>query len=102
MSQLVQAMFDGEALFLSHIVVALGRYHLSANVLYGAWFSIMVLKKTPSNRVVGGIGYHVYLLRRIELAKDRIARYCSLEREDGVALCPRPFFRWDLFLLALQ
>ena len=77
MSQLVQAMFDGEALFLSYVIIALGRYELPANILYGAWFSIVVLKEAPSNRIVGGISDHVYLLRRIELAKDRIARYRS-------------------------
>ena len=68
-------MFDGEAFLLAYVIVALGRYELPANILYGAWFSIVVLKEAPSNRIVGGISDHVYLLRRIELAKDRVARY---------------------------
>ena len=71
-------MFDGEALFLSYVIIALGRYQLPANILYGARFSFVVLKKAPSYRIVGGVRDHVYLLRRIELAKDGIARYRSL------------------------
>ena len=102
MSQFVQAMFDGEAFLFSNVIIAFSRYQLTADVLYGTWFVVVVLEEAPSDRVIGGIRDHVYLLRRIELAKDRVARYRSLEREDCVAMLPRPFLRWYFLLLALQ